>query len=168
MNIRQIALSLFTIAVAASFCSAAPTDSTIVEHLNSRGSVVVVQPQTLTVRMQRHAAPVETVEAETQIEDDTNAASVATHKFRAGYRIQVFDDNNVRTAKQEAQNRRLQIMSRFPDLNAYISFNSPYWRVKVGDFTTRSEAEAVMAEIRQQFPAMAQSLRIVRDRIKQQ
>lgn len=99
-------------------------------------------------------------------ESDEQTISAAP-KVKAGYRVQIFDDNNVRTAKQEAQSRKQQIETHFPHLSAYVTFNSPYWRVKVGDFTTRSEAEAAMAEIRQAFPAMAKSLRIVRDRIKQ-
>jgi len=46
-----------------------------------------------------------------------------------------------------------------------MTFNSPYWRVKVGDFRTRGEAEAAMAEIREAFPSLSSHLRIVRDKI---
>lgn len=133
---------------------------TIVDHVNN-GTVIVSQPDALNARLQRH------VEAVDEIAEDDNAAVATTHKVRAGYRVQVFDDNNVRTAKQEAQNRKHQLETRFPELTAYVSFNSPYWKVKVGDFKSRSEAEAAMAEIRHAFPSMAKSLRIVRDRINQ-
>ncbi len=50
-------------------------------------------------------------------------------------------------------------------MRSYIMFNSPYWRVKVGDFRTRAEAEAAMAELRHAFPSMAAYMRIVRDKI---
>lgn len=138
-------------------------EPTIADHMNAEGTVTVVQPEGLNARLVRvvPAEPEETV-----AEDEQPA--VAAPKVKAGYRVQVFDDNNVRTAKQEAQSRKQMIESRFPLLTAYVSFNSPYWRVKVGDFTTRSEAEAAMAEMRQAFPSMAKSLRIVRDRIKHQ
>ncbi len=147
--------------------TASSKEPTIADRLNNCGRIIVVQPQTLNNRLQRQIE-LPTTMTEDSIVDERVIVSPIAPKVRAGYRIQVFDDNNVRTAKQEAQNRKNQIQSKFPYLNAYVSFNSPYWRVKVGDFTTRSEAEAIMAEIRQQFPSMAQSLRIVRDRIKQQ
>ena len=84
---------------------------------------------------------------------------------RVGYRVQVFDDNNPRTAKAQAQERKQAIENRFPEFHAYLQFNSPYWRVKAGDFRTRSEAEAALAAIRAAFPAYATQLRVVRDRI---
>ena len=84
---------------------------------------------------------------------------------KVGDRVQVFDDNNVRSAKTQAQERKNMIENRFPEFRAYVQFNSPYWRVKVGDFHTRSEAEAAMAAIRSAFPAFANQLRVVRDKI---
>ena len=147
------------VAYAAAVQSLPASAETIVDHVN-RGTVIVEQPAALNARLQRHVA------AETEATEEEEGTAVV-QKVRAGYRVQVFDDNNVRTAKQEAQNRKNQIESRFQHLNVYVSFNSPYWRVKVGDFKSRSEAEAVMAEIRSAFPSMAQSLRIVRDRINQ-
>lgn len=84
---------------------------------------------------------------------------------KVGYRVQVFDDNNVRTAKSQAQERKQMIENRFPEFHAYVQFNSPYWRVKVGDFRTRSEAEAAMGAIRAAFPSISSQLRVVRDKI---
>lgn len=138
-------------------------EPTIADRLNSSGSVTVVLPEGLNARLQKVA----NAEGETG-DGDEDQSMTSVPKIKVGYRVQVFDDNNVRTAKREAQERKEMIESRFPFLTAYVSFNSPYWRVKVGDFSTRSEAEATMAEIRQAFPAFAKSLRIVRDRIKHQ
>jgi len=134
-------------------------DESIVDHVN-QGTVIVSQPEALKARLLRKVASVEENEAESE-----SLINGAAHKVRAGYRVQIFDDNNVRTAKAQAQSCKLQIETRFPEYAAYVSFNSPYWRVKVGDFKSRSEAEAAMAEIRHAFPSMAKSLRIVRDRI---
>jgi len=105
---------------------------------------------------------------EAEAEPSENITPTATRsKVRSGYRVQIFDDNNARTAKSEAQARRNRVGARFPEYNTYISFNSPYWRVKIGDFRTRSEAEAAMGAIRAAFPAYGSQLRIVRDRINQ-
>ncbi|MBO5052626.1 MAG: SPOR domain-containing protein [Muribaculaceae bacterium] len=62
--------------------------------------------------------------------------------------------------------RRSKIASRLPQYPAYLVFESPYWRVRVGDFTTRTEAESAMAEIRRAFPSFSSDLRIVKSRIK--
>lgn len=159
MKISTRYIALIAVAYAAVVQSLPASAETIVDHVN-RGTVIVEQPAALNARLQRHVA------AETEATEEEEGTAVV-QKVRAGYRVQVFDDNNVRTAKQEAQNRKNQIESRFQHLNVYVSFNSPYWRVKVGDFKSRSEAEAVMAEIRSAFPSMAKSLRIVRDRINQ-
>lgn len=55
--------------------------------------------------------------------------------------------------------------SRFPEWRSYVQFNSPYWRVKVGDFRSRAEAEAAIEDMRRAFPYMSAQLRLVRDHI---
>ena len=82
-----------------------------------------------------------------------------------GYRIQVFSDNNQRTAKAQAQARERNISVQFPELRVYRLYKSPSWRVRVGDFKTRNEAEQVMQEIKEAFPAYASEVTIVVDKI---
>lgn len=134
-------------------------NETVADRMNAGSTITVVHPEALNARLQRQQ--VEVVDSN----DEADLMSTGVQRVRAGYRIQVFDDNNVRTAKHEAENRKAEMETRFPEFKAYLSFNSPYWRVKVGDFKSRSEAEAALAEIKHAFPAMAKSLRIVRDRI---
>lgn len=160
---RTIALSLAVLMTAAGMSGAEPT---VADHVNSSGTIVIIQPDALNARLVRVVAV--PLEQASGAEGTEVATSISVPKVRAGYRIQVFDDNNVRTAKQAAQARKNMIETRFPELPAYVTFNSPYWRVKVGDFSSRSEAESVMAEIAHAFPAIARQLRIVRDRINRQ
>lgn len=103
--------------------------------------------------------------ADDEAEESDPADKPKARVSRNGFRVQIFDDNNARTAKHEAQARRSMVGARFPEFRTYVSFNSPYWRVKVGDFATHSEAEAAMGAIRQAFPHLGGQLRIVRDRI---
>ena len=84
---------------------------------------------------------------------------------RAGYRIQVFDDNNPRTARVQAQAKEAQMLATFPQWRTYLTFNSPYWQLKVGDFRTRVEAEAAMVNIRDAFPSLSGHMRLVREKI---
>ena len=149
----------FVIAALCPFMAQAGDPSTIADSLNDAGVISVIQPAALNQRL-IPAKPSHTNDSEALV-DNTPV------KVKAGYRVQVFDDNNVRSAKSEAQARKNQLAARFPELPVYVTFSSPYWRVKVGDFKTRGEAEAAMGEIKYAFPAMAKSLRIVRDRINQ-
>ena len=58
----------------------------------------------------------------------------------AGYRIQVYFGSNQREDKTKAQQMGNKVASRFPELRSYVSFESPHWRCRVGDFATREEA----------------------------
>lgn len=82
-----------------------------------------------------------------------------------GFRIQIFSDNNVRTAKSNAEYRKRTVEQRMPGTRAYLKYESPYWRVQVGDYRTRAEAENAMAELRNAFPAYAADLKIVNERV---
>lgn len=131
----------------------------IVSELAS-GTVEVILPDGFMRRLvQVHEA--DAVETAASAAESTKRKAAS----RNGYRVQIFDDNNARTAKREAQARRSMVGGRFPEYRTYVSFNSPYWRVKIGDFRSRSEAEAALAEIRRAFPSLGSQLRVVRDRI---
>ena len=83
----------------------------------------------------------------------------------AGFRVQVFSDNNARTAKNEARSKQRTISSRFPQYQTYVMYTSPYWRLKVGDFRTQQEANNAADELRKAFPAYSKEIRVVRDRV---
>lgn len=143
--------------------AAAPADSTvcIVDRINASGNISVAEPEGLT-RLLTVAV------AQTQARGEDGSESVrlaAAETTRTGYRIQVFDDNNPRTARSQAQAWQRRAEEAFPQWRAYVSFNSPYWQVKVGDFRRRGEAESVLAEIKSTFPSMAAYMRIVQEKI---
>ena len=126
----------------------------IVSRINSSGTITVEQPEGMAARLHK-----------TESASSDNQEERAQHVARGGYRIQVFDDNDPRTARAEAQNRKALIASHFPEYRCYVQFNSPYWRVKAGDFRSRSEAEGALEEMRRALPHLSGQMRIVRDRI---
>lgn len=130
----------------------------IITQINASGTITVEAPEALKSRVEFND--------DKPAEANDNATSTARPRSSVGYRVEIFADNNVRTAKGQAQARRASIASRLPQYQAYIVFESPYWRVRVGDFAKRAEAEAAMADIRRAFPAFSSDLRIVRSRIK--
>lgn len=84
-----------------------------------------------------------------------------------GYRVQVYSDNNARTAKTTARQRERAISGAFPDYGTYVTYASPYWRLRVGDFRSQYDAEKAAAEIKRAFPSFAREVRVVRDRVNQ-
>ena len=72
---------------------------------------------------------------------------------------------NQQSAKGEARAKSRNISSRFPQYRTYVTYNSPYWRLRVGDFTTQSEAVEAAEEIKRAFPSYSKEIRVVRDRI---
>lgn len=53
-----------------------------------------------------------------------------------GYRVQIYSGND----RQKATNIKIDFMRRFPGVRTYMTYVSPHFRVKVGDYTTRQAA----------------------------
>lgn len=123
----------------------------IVDDIMADSSIIIIQPEDLNERLDW-----------TEPEEEVHRPSSGR---MAGYRVQVFSDGNQRTARNEARRKAMMIGSKFPQYRIYTSFSSPYWRLRVGDFRTQKEAQAVAAEIKGAFPAFAKEIRVVRDRV---
>jgi hypothetical protein len=68
-----------------------------------------------------------------------------------GFRVEIFFSSEL-NARQKAQNIKNDFLSAFPTYNIYISYFSPDFKVRVGNFRTRNEALKAMNEIKGQFP----------------
>ena len=73
-----------------------------------------------------------------------------------GFRIQVISTNN-RTKAMEAKTK---VYQRFPELKAYLMYQSPFFKLKVGNFLEREEAESYLQDILRIFPT---GVYVVRD-----
>lgn len=82
------------------------------------------------------------------------------------YRIQVYSDNNRHTAQANAERRKRQVEQAIPGLQGYVSYDSPYWRVRMGNFQTEAEAQSAMRQIKSRFPSFESDIRIVKVRVK--
>ncbi|MDR0538221.1 MAG: SPOR domain-containing protein [Tannerellaceae bacterium] len=83
-----------------------------------------------------------------------------------GFRVQIFSGNEQRTAKEEALKREREIKDAMPDLNTYVNFDAPFWRLRVGDFTSREEAYDVQIRLMQLLPKYKKETYIVKEEIK--
>lgn len=140
----------------------------IIDHITACGHTVT-QPAAL--RALLRAQPTNTNSSDvadltvSESSASENPAGYTTGVRMAGFRVQIFSDNNRNTAKNEARTKARKLQSAFPQYRTYVVYTSPYWRLKVGDFGTRSEAEAAAEEIRSAFPSYAKEIRVVRDNI---
>lgn len=74
----------------------------------------------------------------------------SAHQKTEGFRIQIFMESG-NEAVNSANTTIAQFSESFPELPAYLSFGQPYYRVRVGDFRTRLEAEGQLRFIVRQF-----------------
>lgn len=61
-----------------------------------------------------------------------------------GYRVQILASS----IKENAEKFAAEAQARFPNLKVYVEFIPPYYKVRVGDFLTREEAETFKAKAR--------------------
>ncbi len=78
---------------------------------------------------------------------DTIASKNRAVRFASGYRIQIYVGNT----RKEADDARLYTYQTFPELNPYLVYTQPTYRVRIGDFMTRLEAERYLQEIRNRY-----------------
>ncbi|MBK9291597.1 MAG: SPOR domain-containing protein [Bacteroidetes bacterium] len=67
-----------------------------------------------------------------------------------GFRIQIFMESG-NAAVDRAQAAMARFQEFFPNDRTYLSFGQPYYRVRVGDYRTRLEAEGKLQQISKIF-----------------
>ncbi|MCD7848533.1 MAG: SPOR domain-containing protein [Parabacteroides sp.] len=125
------------------------------EKVPGKGTVVVRQPDALRTMMGKrlHGEGVEKTD------------STAFLKTQ-GYRTQVFSGNNQRKSKDEAFRKEKEINELFPDVPTYVTYNAPFWRVRVGDFRSHEEAYHMQRLLMDAFPAYKKEMYIVKEEVK--
>lgn len=146
------------------------TIASVADGINGRsGSTIIIsQPDALNDRVLNREAALASEEQNQDKTDDEAPKTVKSSSSQrkvSGYRVQVFSDSKAQSARNAAYSKKRQIEAAFAGHRCYVIYNAPYWRVKVGDFRSRSDAEALAADIRHRFPALARDIRVVRDRV---
>ena len=80
---------------------------------------------------------------------DTLATQNRSVRYAPGFRIQVY----VGTQRQQVDDARAIMTQNFPALNPYLSYTQPTYKLKVGDFMRRIDAERYFASIKQLIPS---------------
>lgn len=83
-----------------------------------------------------------------------------------GFRTQVFSGNNQRKSKEEAFEKEKEIKELYPDVPTYVTYDAPFWKLRVGDFRSHEEAYHMKRLLMEAFPAYGKEMYIVREEIK--
>lgn len=171
MNFRNLKAIIAAAVITMSAASASSQQTevvTIVDHITAIEGNTVEQPTSVANLLKPSAMPQakEADDKETEAKDaDKEKPRTGAISKTAGYRVQVYSDGNQRTAKAETQRKAAAVSRRFPNMRTYASYSAPFWRLRVGDFRTRREAEEAAASLKSAFPAYRNEIRVVRDRI---
>lgn len=85
------------------------------------------------------------VKKQIQINEETSRDA---RKYVKGYRLLVINTNK----RDEALAAKAQVYNHYPELNAYLIYQSPYFKVKVGNFKERKDAENYQKKLQPYFP----------------
>jgi hypothetical protein len=92
----------------------------------------------------------------TIIQDETLKEMVTDHvksmsRTIPGYRINIFRDSGT-NARQDAENYRSKFIRKYGNISSYLIYDTPFFKVYIGDFRTKSEALKVKEKIKWDFP----------------
>ena len=76
------------------------------------------------------------------------AIKKANARTMKGYRLLVMNT----TKRNEAMDAKTRIYTHYPELKAYLVYQSPYFKLKAGNFKTREEADRYRIELNSIFP----------------
>jgi hypothetical protein len=67
-----------------------------------------------------------------------------------GFRVQIFSG----LERDEAYAEQNRFRSLFPGVSSYVSYTQPNYRVRVGDFRTKLEAQKFVNDLKRQYPSV--------------
>jgi hypothetical protein len=105
-------------------------------HAQTRGKVEVVKDPLVDTLIARRPS--------------LNKNIVTGEESTNGYRVQIFFGSN----RQAAYNAQAKFKNDYPEIRTYITYTEPNFKVQVGDFRTRLEAQKLENELNQQFSSL--------------
>ncbi len=89
---------------------------------------------------------------------DTIAMRNKSVKFTNGFRIQIYVGND----RKSADDAKIYTYQKYPEIYPYLSYQQPIYKVKIGDFLNRMDAERYYLDIKDLYP----SAMILPDRVE--
>ena len=85
------------------------------------------------------------VKKQAQINEETSREA---RRIGKGYRLLVINTNK----RDEAVAAKTKVYTYFPELKSYLIYQSPFYKLKVGNFKDRKEAEEYLNRLKKYFP----------------
>jgi hypothetical protein len=92
--------------------------------------------------------PSKDVTRELNLKMDTISRRNQSLKFAEGFRIQVYSG----ASREDANKSRDKVLDILPDVDVYLPYRNPVFRVLVGDYTDRLEANSAYVKLKRDFP----------------
>lgn len=102
-------------------------------YAQDEGNVQVIQDDRIDTLLVRH---IELNERDPQIE---------------GWRINIFFEAG-NYSKRLAIEAKSEFVNKYTDVPCYLIFQEPYYKVRIGDYRTKMEAEKFLKEIEREYP----------------
>lgn len=102
----------------------------------------------ISLREKAAFTPTRTVNAKVDTVMDSINRFNRTRKFTDGFTIQVYSGQN----KEEAMNTKKKLSAEVSDLNAELQYTQPKFRVRVGSYYSRLEAQKDLLRLKKVFP----------------
>jgi hypothetical protein len=117
----------------AGLCMRAQVDTTLL-RVDSNSVIVHADPR-LALLVQKQA-------------EINKATTVDVKRTDKGYRLLIISTNS----RNDAIAAKTKVYTYFPELKAYLWYQSPYFRVKAGNFKERKDAEDYQKKMNSLFP----------------
>ena len=145
---------------------------TIVLMIVALGCATAVATATETTLFEALAAPDSATQANVVVHQDSiMRAALEAQQVRGdettmrGFRVQLFSSNNARTAREAAFKVEKTIREKLPHMAVYVTYTSPFWRVRVGNCPTHDDAQRLRQYLIEQLPQLSTETYIVPDQI---
>lgn len=76
------------------------------------------------------------------------AAYLKSIKNMPGFRLQVINTND----RNKALSVKTRMLSDFPDEKTYFIYHSPYFKIQMGNFRSREDAEDLLQKVKKIYP----------------
>lgn len=80
---------------------------------------------------------------------DKHGKIIKKKPFTEGYRIQIYNGNN----KEDANKIRTEFYSTYPTMRCYLTYQQPYYKVRVGDYQDQGSAKVDLKKLARSYPS---------------
>ncbi len=90
----------------------------------------------------------------------------STAKKTDGYRLQIYSSNNGQTARKKAFEIEKKIKQGDDEMSVYVTYESPFWKVRVGNCIDKDDAATFRQYFIEKFPDFITGTYIVPSQIE--